>query len=294
MTKTTVSAEFNFAPHYAEVLGSKIHYIEAGEGDPILFIHGIPTWSYVWRNIIPALAPYGHCIAPDLIGMGKSDKPDIEYTIFDHIKYIDAFIEQRKLKNVTLVLHGWGSLIGFDYAMRHPKNVKAIAFLEGHIRPAIQKDMVALPVQERSSILNTEDSGYDLIMNSNHYVNKVMPAGAMRKLTDAEMAHYLEPFHASGSNKPIWQYLHDLPLGHKRTPVLDLISNYSEKLQHSKIPKLMLYAMPGFNTSIADIVWAKEHLPNLEVVEIDDALHYAQESRPEEVSAALVDWYTQL
>ena len=130
MTSERISEKLSYPSKFIEVYGSKIHFIEVGEGDPVLFLHGIPTSSYVWRNIIPHLSTLGRCIAPDLIGLGKSDKPDIEYSIFDHIKYIEKFIEIMKLKNITLILHGWGSVIGFDYATRHEKNCKGLVFYE--------------------------------------------------------------------------------------------------------------------------------------------------------------------
>jgi haloalkane dehalogenase len=274
--------------------GVNIHYIEQGAGDPVVFLHGIPTWSYLWRNILPRLAKYGHCIAPDLVGMGLSDKPDIDYTIFDHIHYMEKFIEQLQLTNITFVLHGWGSLIGFHYAMQHPDKVKGLAFLEGHFHPVFDEQTVALPVRDRARLLESADGGKDVILNSNYYLNKVMPAGVMRTLTDEELAAYQAPFQMPGSTKPIWQYLQDLPIDKKRTKVFDLIETYSKALQESEIPKLLLYALPGFNTSIEDVVWAKENLPNLAVIEIDDALHYAQESHPEEVATALIDWYRTL
>jgi len=112
----------------AEVNGSKMHYLEQGSGDPIIFLHGIPTSSYLWRNIIPVLSEHARCIAPDLIGMGESDKPDIDYRVFDHIEYIDGLIAELDLKNITFVMHGWGSVLGFDHARRHEKNIKALAF----------------------------------------------------------------------------------------------------------------------------------------------------------------------
>ena len=287
---STVSADYPFESHYAEVKGSKLHYIEEGKGDPILFLHGIPTSSYLWRNVIPRLSHLGRCIAPDLIGMGDSDKPDIDYTVFDHIAYIDAFIEKLGLKNITIVMHGWGSLIGFDYAMRHPNNVKGLVFLEAHIRPAVEKEMISLPVQERSTLLHLDESMKNLILNTPYYVEKSLPMGTMKKLPDNVLAAYKKPFEQKGSGKPVWQYLQDLPLGDKKTKVLDLIANYSKKLEHSDIPKLMLYAMPGFNVSIATVMWAQEHFPNLTVVEIEDTLHYAMESEPEQVVDAIEEW----
>ena len=131
MTNQEISADFPFESHYVEVLGSKMHYIDEGEGDPILFLHGNPTSSYLWRNIIPHVTSLGRAIAPDLIGMGKSDKPDIEYRFFDHVKYIDDFIEALGLKNITLVIHDWGSGLGFHYAHRNDTNIKGYCSTQG-------------------------------------------------------------------------------------------------------------------------------------------------------------------
>jgi haloalkane dehalogenase len=123
-----------------------MHYIEAGEGDPIVFLHGNPTSSYLWRNVIPHLASLGRCIAPDLIGMGRSGKPDIEYRFFDHVRYTDAFIDALGLRNITLVIHDWGSALGFHYAMSHAENMKAITFLEAIL---MAPDLQTFPVEMR-------------------------------------------------------------------------------------------------------------------------------------------------
>jgi haloalkane dehalogenase len=132
-----ISAKFPFESHIVEVLGSQIHYIDEGDGDPILFLHGNPTSSYLWRNIIPYVKTYGRAIAIDLIGMGRSDKPDIDYRFVDYAKYLQAFIEKMDLKNITLVIHDWGSALGFNYAMQHEDNVKGIAFMEALLMPII-------------------------------------------------------------------------------------------------------------------------------------------------------------
>ena len=130
MADTKMSVELPQVSRHVEVHGSPMHYVEAGAGDPIVFLHGNPTSSYLWRNVIPHLAPLGRCIAPDLIGMGRSGKPDIEYGFFDHARYVDGFVDALGLRDITLVIHDWGSALGFHYAMRHEKNVKAIAYLE--------------------------------------------------------------------------------------------------------------------------------------------------------------------
>ncbi len=122
MASESISADFPYTSQYVDVHGSQIHYVEEGSGDPILFLHGNPTSSYLWRNIMPHVQGHGRCIAMDLIGMGKSDKPDLEYNFFDHAKYVEGFIEKRGLKNLTLVIHDWGSALGFHYAMRNENN----------------------------------------------------------------------------------------------------------------------------------------------------------------------------
>lgn len=290
-----ISAAFAYKANFVEVNGAKLHYIEEGQGRPILFLHGIPTWSYLWRNVIPYLSDQAHCIAVDLMGMGKSDKPDITYSVFEHIDYITGFIEALDLRDVTLVMHGWGSIIGFHYAMTHPDNIYGLAFLESHIRPVTEIDMVSLPLLEMASVMSSEDGGYDIVMNSNYFVNTVMPSGVLRTLTDEEMQQYQMPFQTPGSCQPLWQYLQELPLGTSGDPkVLELITQYSQQLTQSDLPKLMLYAIPGFITTIDTVRWAKDNLPNLTLVDIGDALHYAQESNPEKIGAELATWFTQV
>lgn len=289
MTSNTISSDFPYQSQYVEVFGSKMHYIEQGKGQPILFLHGVPTSSYVWRNVIPHLAPLGRCIAPDLIGMGKSEKPDIEYTVFDHIKYIEKFIQTLNLQNITLVMHGWGSVIGFDYAMRYEDKCRGLVFYEGYLRPFNGED-ASLPLQEQLHTLEQNENVYDLVTNSTYYIDKVFPQEMMRSLTEAEISHYREPFMSKGSGKPLEQYLKEIPWTGKSSKVNQLIENYSNKLTRSKLPKLMLYSVPGFITTIATAIWAKEHLLNLEMVDIGEELHYAQESNPVLMGEAISVW----
>src|SRR5579864_146670 len=159
-----ISETLAYPSKYVNVLGSNMHYVETGEGDPILFLHGIPTSSYLWRNIIPWLATLGRCFAPDLIGMGRSDKPDIQYSVFDHIKYIDAFIQRLKLEKITLIMHGWGSVIGFNYAMRNEKNCKGLVFYEAFLRSLNGTD-TSLPYQE--GLMAMEDEVTLSALNAN-------------------------------------------------------------------------------------------------------------------------------
>lgn len=290
MTSERISEQMTYPSKFVDVYGSKMHYIETGEGNPILFLHGIPTSSYVWRNIIPHLSTLGRCIAPDLIGFGKSDKPNIEYSIFDHIKYIDKFIETLNLKSVTLVMHGWGSVIGFDYAMRHEKNCQGLVFYEAFLR-SINGDDISLPYQEQLLALRDEQKIADIVTNGTaSFVDKIIPQQVMRQLSDEEMKYYREPFLQEAAGKPIMQYLKELPKGDGKSKVDELIENYSKKLTKSKLPKLMMYSVPGFITTIATIMWAKETMPNLEIVDIGEELHLAQESYPQLIGETISVW----
>jgi haloalkane dehalogenase len=266
-----------------------MHYIEAGSGDTILFLHGIPTSCYLWRNVIPHLSTLGHCVAPDLIGFGHSDKPDIEYSVTDHIRYIERFIEELNLKNIVLVMHGWGSVIGFDYAMRHENNCKGLVFYEAFLRSVNGNDM-SLPFQEQMASIQDFENAPDLVLNATSFVDKIIPQNVMRQLTEEEMNNYREPFMQNGAGKPILQYIREIPRGDGKSKIEQLIAAYTDRLTRSKLPKLMLYSVPGFITTIATIMWAKEHLSNLEIVDIGEELHLAQESCPKLFGETISVW----
>jgi haloalkane dehalogenase len=282
--------------NFLTVNGSMMHYLEAGAENEatILFVHGIPTSSYLWRNIIPLLENKFHCVAPDLIGMGKSDKPDIEYRVFEHIDYFENFVEEKKLKNIVLVLHGWGSVVGFEYARRHPENVQGIAFYEAHIRPVVRWDMLSLPVQQFATLLSRPGASYRAVVKQNYLVNRLLPKGVMRKLTEQEMEAYRDPYPTAESRKPLWQYIQDLPLGKGPDDVVELIDRYSTWLQQTDIQKLMIYAIPGFVTTVETVAWARERLHNLKLVGLDDVLHFAQETIPEIFADALLNWLEEI
>lgn len=273
---------------FTDIDGVKMHYLEVGEGDPILFLHGIPTSGYVWRKIIPHLAPLGRCFAPDLIGFGQSAKPDIAYSISDHIHFIERFIEKLNLKKITIVMHGWGSVIGFDYAMKHERNCKGLVFYESFLRSVNGSDM-ALPFQEQLLNLQEQEQSLELASNGTNFVDQIMAQGLMQELTEEEMENYRSPF-LHGSSKPILQYLNELPNGDGTSKADKIIADYSAKLMRSPLPKLMLYSIPGFITTIATVMWAKENLPNLEIVEIGEELHFGQESSPDLIGEAISVW----
>lgn len=277
---------------YVTVFGSKIHYLEQGEGDVILFLHGIPTSSYLWRNVIPPIAQHGRCIAPDLIGMGKSDKPThIPYRVFDYGLYVKGFIQALNLKeNITLVLHGWGSVIGFDYAMRHEDKIKMLVFYESILRPITKWEMLALPEQELATTLYSLDRGADVILNSDYFMEKIFPAGMLRKLSPQELEEYKKPFQTPQDRKLLLQYLYDFPMGKNSADVNELIAQYSSRLQKSKIHKLLLYTIPGFNTTVDTLVWAKNNLKNVSLIDVGEDLHYVQETNPVLMGSTIARW----
>ncbi|MBV8801593.1 MAG: haloalkane dehalogenase [Gammaproteobacteria bacterium] len=286
MLSERITSNFPYESHYVDIHGAKLHYIEEGIGDPILLLHGMPTSSYLWRNIIPHLVSLGRCIAVDLVGMGKSDKPNIEYTIEDHINYIEKFIETLNLKNVTFIMHGWGSIIGMHYAMRHQKNCKGIVFYEAYLQP-LNNENVSLPYQEL--LYDLQENSFDIVANGARFIDQFLPQMVLRTLSQEEMQNYREPFLSPGTGKPLEQYVKEiLPNNNKK--IDQIISDYSQQLMKSSLPKLMLYSVPGFITTIATVIWAKEHLTNLEIVDIGEALHCAQETNPDVMGETISIW----
>lgn len=193
MTSTTeISAEFPFESRYVEVEGCRMHYVDEGEGDPVLFLHGNPTSSYLWRNVIPHMTAFARAIAPDLAGMGRSDKPDIPYRFFDHSRYVEGFIAALGLENVSLVIHDWGSALGFHYARRHEDNLRGIAFMEAILRPVRWADFPK-DLKLGFKLFRTPGVVWAMISAGNVFVDKILPQAIVRRLSSEEMARYREP-----------------------------------------------------------------------------------------------------
>jgi haloalkane dehalogenase len=283
-----------FASHFATVEGSRMHYLDEGQGDPILFLHGNPTSSYLWRNIFPPLIPLARCIAPDLIGMGKSDKPPIAYGFFDHVKYLEGLIKQLGLRNITLVVHDWGSALGFHYAMRHSKNVKAIAFLEAMLKPYHKWEDFPAALRDQFKAFRTADTGLELIALQNVFIEQLVPRSVIRPLSEEEMNAYRAPFLDPSSRKPIWRFTHELPIEECPRDVNQAVAEYSRKLQESRLPKLLFTATPGAIISEPEIQWCKTHLKNLSIVDLGPGIHFHQEDNPVKLGAELAKWYRRL
>jgi haloalkane dehalogenase len=289
--KQNISADFPYKSNFIKVHGSRIHYVDEGVGSPILFLHGNPTSSYLWRNIIPHVMPLGRCLAPDLIGMGKSDKPDIEYRFFDHVKYVEGFIEKMGLRNITLVVHDWGSALGFYYAMRHESTIKALAFMEAIVLPVPTWEMFPQEVKEIFQGFRTPDVGWDMIVEKNMFVEQILPESIVRKLSLEEMNHYREPFKEPSSRKPIWRWPNELPIEGKPTDMVKTVATYNAWLQETDLPKLLFYGNPGALIKSPVLEWCKQNLKHLKMVDIGPGIHYLQEDNPRLIGSELAQWY---
>ena len=294
MATQAISADFPYAPHYVDVHGSQIHYIEEGSGDPILFLHGNPGSSYVWRNIIPHVQGHGRCIAMDLIGMGKSDKPDLDYSFFDHAKYVDGFIDALGLTNLTLVIHDWGSALGFHYAMRHEANVKAIAFMEAVMMPIPSWDVFPEEFRPTFQAFRTPDVGWDMIVNQHMFVEQILPSLVARTLTDAEMDHYRAPYTDPPTRKPLWRWPNEIPIAGEPANVVAAVEAYNAKLQQSRLPKLLFSCTPGALIPAPVLEWCLQNLPHLKVVDLGSGIHFVQEDNPHLIGTELANWYSSL
>jgi len=288
---TAISATFPFESRYVEVEGSRLHYVEDGVGDPVLFLHGNPTSSYLWRNVIPHVSPHARAIALDLIGMGKSDKPDIEYRFFDHVKYVEGFIETMGLENVTLVVHDWGSALGFYYSMRHADNIKGIAFMEAILVPVPNWDAFPEGARDLFQSFRTPDVGWDLIVNQNVFVEQVLPGAVVRQLTEEEMERYREPYLDPPSRKPVWRWPNEIPIEGQPADVVEAVTAYNAWLQETGIPKLLIYVSPGALIQAPLVEWVKTTLPNLDSVDAGAGIHFVQEDHPHVIGKAIAEWY---
>jgi haloalkane dehalogenase len=285
-----ISSDFPFESKYIEVLGSKMHYIDEGEGTPFLFLHGNPTSSYLWRNIIPHVTPFGRAIAPDLIGMGKSDKPDLDYRFPTHIKYIDEFIQKLGLKDIILVIHDWGSGIGFNYAANHEANVKGIVFMEAVWRTMFWKEF---PLMNKIIFKRFRHpvKGPKMIVKKNFFIEKMMPMFVSRKLTQEEMDHYREPFLEEATRKPILVWPNEIPIDGTPKDNTKIVENYYAKMKNSNTPKLLLWAKPGAIIKEKHKDHILSEFNNTKDIYLGKGKHYLQEDHPDAIGKAIVDWY---
>lgn len=275
--------------HDTKILDSTIHHREAGSGRPIVFLHGNPTSSYLWRNVIPRLEREGRCLAPDLIGMGKSGKPAIDYSFADHARYLDAWFDALELRDVTLVIHDWGSALGFHWARRHADRVNGIAFMEGIVRP-LRWDEWPEASRELFKAFRTPGVGEKLILEKNVFVEKVLPGSILRKLSEEEMDAYREPFREPAARRPVWRWPNHIPIDGEPPEMVEIVEAYGRWLGESAIPKLLLTFEPGVLIRGPILEWCRANVASLEVRACGAGSHFVQEDEPEAIGDAIRDW----
>jgi haloalkane dehalogenase len=277
---------------FVEVKGHQMAVIDEGEGDPIVFLHGNPTSSYLWRDVMPHLEGMGRLIAPDLIGMGDSEKlpdsgPD-RYTFAEHSGYLDDLLETLGVReNVTLVIHDWGSALGFHWANRHRDAVRGIAYMESIVAPMEwdQFPKAASPVFQAFR----SPAGEELILEQNAFIEQVLPTSILRKLSDEEMDEYRRPFREAGeARRPTLTWPRQIPLGGEPQDVVELVAAYGAWLEKSALPKLFIDAEPGaiLRGKQRDFCRGWANTTEVKVA----GIHFVQEDSPDEIGQAIASW----
>jgi len=281
----------------AEVLGKTMAYFEVGAGDPIVFLHGNPTSSYLWRNVLPHVRDCGRCIAPDLIGMGDSDKlPDsgpTSYTLVEHRRYLDALLDALGVREqVTLVVHDWGSALGFDWANRHREAIKGIAYMEAIVRPMSWADF---PEQSRPFFQALRSpAGEGMVLDQDFFVERAIPGSILRQLTEEEMNEYRRPFAEPGeSRRPTLTWPRQIPIDGAPSDVVAIVQAYATWLSTSQVPKLFIKAEPGAILAGGESLDFCRSWPAQSEVSVP-GIHFIQEDSADAIGKALAHWLRQI
>lgn len=290
---TLISSEMPFEKTFQRVNNRNIAYIEAGEGDPIVLLHGNPTSSYLWRNVIPHLSGQGRVIAPDLIGHGDSEKLPVEdgplrYSFASAYSYLDGLLEAIGAnQNVTFVIHDWGSALGFYWAQNHPEKVRAIAYMEGIVCPLTWNDW---PATARSIFQGfRSDKGEDLVLQRNLFVEAVLPSSVMRGLSEEEMHHYRLPFATAEDRQPTLNWPRQIPIGGEPAAMVELVNGYGQWMKNNtELPKLFINAEPGSILVGTSREFCRSW-PNQTEVSVKGT-HFIQEDSPAEIGQHISTW----
>lgn len=281
--------------HRVDVLDSFMSYRERGAGAPIVFLHGNPTSSYVWRGVIPALAAHRRCLAPDLIGMGDSGKPDIPYRFVDHARYLDAWLAALDLHDVVLVGYDWGGVLALDWASRHADRVRGVVVFETILQTLHWSEY---PPQGAALFrtLRTPGAGEQLVLEQNGFQPASLAHGVKHGLSEHDRAVYAAPFPDARSRRPMLQWTRELPIDGEPADVLAIVDHNAAWMASTpEIPKLLLtFDGNGLSNSPAVIEWARRTIPNLEVTPLGAAGHHAPEDAPREIAAAIQAWLTRV
>ena len=281
----------------ADIFGKEMSYLEIGEGDPIVFLHGNPTSSYLWRNIIPHVSQMGRCIAPDLIGQGDSDKLDDSgpnsYKYVEQRKYLFELLKQIGVEsNVTLVIHDWGSALGFDWAMQNPDSVKGVCYMEAIVKPIESWD--DWPENARGIFQGfRSESGDEMVLEKNLFVEGVLPAAILRDLEEEEMNEYRRPFSEPGeSRRPTLTWPREIPIEGFPENVTEIVTNYAKFMAESAFPKLFINAEPGAILQGKQREFCRQWKNQTETTVAGN--HFIQEDSPDEIGSALSSWYSSM
>ncbi|WP_433437592.1 haloalkane dehalogenase [Nonomuraea sp. CA-141351] len=273
-----------------DVLDSTMYYEDSsGSGLPIVFLHGNPASSRLWRNVLPEVD--GRLLAPDLIGMGRSGKPDIPYRFGDHARYLDAWFDALGLDEVVLVGHDWGGALGFDWAARHPGRVRGVAFMETFVRTMSWDDLGEGP-RARAELIRSA-KGESLALDQNFLVETAFTGGVLSSLSEEEKQSYLAPYPTRESRRPLLEWARSFPLDGEPADVADRVDGYGKWLGGSfEVPKLLLTfdSSPTLLIGEEMAAWCVENIAALEVEHCGPAGHHAPEDRPEAIAAALNAW----
>jgi len=293
-----ISAALPHQKQRQQVLGRKMAYVEVGQGDPIILLHGNPTSSYLWRNVLPHLEPLGRCIAPDLLGMGDSDKlPDSgpgSYRFVEHRRYLDGLLDALNVRErVTFVVHDWGSALGFDWANRHREAIKGIAFMEAIVAPLSRNDWDKMAVRSAVEPLRSE-AGEAMVLENNYFIEEILPNAILRKLSDEEMNEYRRPFAEPGEGRrPTLTWPRQIPIAGEPADVHTIATEYADWLGTSNVPKLFLKAEPGAFLAIDTQVNLVRAWPALTEKTVA-GIHFIQEDSPDEIGRAIAGWMLKL
>lgn len=274
-------------------LDSKIFYRELGDGAPIVFLHGNPTSSYLWRHVMPSVGGRSRRLAPDLIGMGESGKPAIDYTFADHARYLDAWFDALDLDGVVLVGHDWGGALAFDWAARHPGRVRGIAFTETIVKPMTWEEFPE-GGRELFRAIKTDGVGEAMILDENAFVEQGLPATAVRPLDPADLDVYRRPYPTRESRVPLLRWPRSMPLGGEPADVVSRVEAYDRWLANSpEVPKLLLTFEPGVGTMMTPelVDWCAANMASLEIERSAEvAGHHTPEDHPLVIAEAVTAW----
>lgn len=274
------------------VHGVNLHYVESGQGKTVLFLHGLSASSYMWKEVLSHVSSKARCIALDFIGMGESDKPKIDYDTADYLFYLDAFIEALNLTDITLVMYGWATIIGFSYAQKHPDKISGLVFADPYLTMKKNLQNVPMVLQEISALAknNPDEMKKKYIDENSHLVDKIVQSSRMNKLPAESMKYYEKMYSSKESREIFIRVMLDNPYVNPKSSAIAYIEKYAEWLKETRIRKLMLYVKPGFVGTTDTVNWGQTNFVEFKAVNVGAGISFFPELSPEPFANALLEW----